>query len=314
MAQVKRIPKDLIQPGVPTAYPIYDSNGMLLFQAGTVIRSEEQLEKLMSRGLYLDQATGERVWAERNSGAGNYVSNDVKKEKEDPDAEIRVELPLKKLKPGESFQITPLADETGSTKYFVRFIGGLDKKGLICTIPAVDEKLIYVKENTGFEVKIFSGKDVYRFSTMVDLVANRPYPHMHLKYPREVYSKVLRKNQRIIVNVIASIANKTTLIDEDKKNAARFLDLSLGGGMAEAFKSIGQSGDELECSFKIQMDGGEVLFVIPGVLRSINRTRQPDGRTLVKHGIQFTEIPFQQKVLLQNYIFETLTGEKLEEL
>jgi len=313
--EVKRIPKELIKVGTPISYPVYDAKGTLLMQAGTIIETEGQLEKLYERGLYLDQKSSEHLRQfGKPGGKANFESNEVKQEASQPEGEVLVELPFKSLKVGETLQASPLADDSGSIKYLIKYIGGLDKKSLICTLPTIDDKVVFIKENSGLSVRLFSGKNVYRFNTMVDVVFSRPFPHMHLKFPREVYSNRLRKNQRVSVNIIVSMLNKSQPASENSKTAGRLVDLSLGGSLIEAYKSGGYAGDIVECTFKINLDGGEALFVIPGVLRAVSNTVQADGRKLFRHGVQFNEIAFQDKIILQSYIFQALTGEKLDDL
>lgn len=311
--EVKRLPKHAIKVGVPFGHPIFDAGGHLLMPAGVVIESESQLEKLYERGLYLDLKTSQALFGDRSDKSG-FVSDAAKTVDSKPQGEERVELKLKKLKLGEMLQISPLADETGATKYSVRLIGGLDKKSLICTIPTVDEKLVYIKESTGFSVHMFSGKDVYRFNTMVDAVVNRPYPHMHLKFPREVYCNSLRKNTRVAVSVIASVENKSSLPGDAAKGAGRIVDLSLGGCMLESFAKLFKVGDSIECSFKLPIEEGELLFVLPGIVRNIAEQKSPEGKIMYRHGVQFMEIKLQDRIVLQSFIFEALTGEKLQEI
>lgn len=310
---VRRLPKELIKIGVPTSYPIYDAQGNLLMQAGVVVETENQLEKLYERGLYLDLKTSDQLKLRRGD-ASNFVSDAVKKEAEEPEGEMLVPLPFKNLKVGEVLQISPLTDPTGATKYMTKYIGGVDKKSIICAIPYVDEKVAFIKEGTGFSVRLFSGKNVYRFNTTAEVVFSRPYPHMHLKFPREVYANRLRKNQRVSANIIVAILNKTPGLNEGFKTAGRIVDLSLGGSQIEAYSSAGAVGESIECTFKIELDGGEAVVVIPGILRAINKASQTEGKTLYRHGVQFGEIQFQDKIIMQSYIFQALTGEKLEEL
>ncbi len=309
---VKPLPKDSIRIGVPISYPVYDSSGNLLLQAGMVVETESQLERLISRGLFMDQKTSQMLSEQGSGGKGSFESDKVK-EDAPIERDVLVELPIKNLKLGETFQITPLNDDTGSTKYFIKYIGGMEKKSLICTLPTIDEKIVFIKENSGFSVRIFSGKNVFKFNTVVDAVFSRPYPHMHLKFPRETYSNQIRKNQRIAANIIASIENKSNSHNQDKI-AAKLTDMSLGGAQIESFKSIGELNDQIECTFKINMEGGEALFVIPSVLRRASETTHSDGRQLFSYGIQFLEIGFQDRIVLQSYIFQALTGEKLDEL
>jgi c-di-GMP-binding flagellar brake protein YcgR len=314
-ADARPLPKDLIKIGVPIAYPVYDVHGRLLLQAGMVVETEAQLEKLYANGMYLDTGMVERRRAPRKSPTvKSFESDSIKVDAPDSAAEVLLELPFKSLKLGETLQISPLNDDAGGLRYFTKYMGGLDKKSLMCTLPEAEGKVLYVKENSGFVVRLFSGKYVYRFNTMVESVSSRPYPHMHLKFPREVYSKQLRKNQRVTVSISASVLHKGTHEAENFKIAGSIIDLSLGGALIETNKLAGEIGDVLECDFKVNWDSGEALFSIPGVLRNISDNAKSDSRNLYRIGIQFGEIEFQQKLMLQNYIFQAITGEKLDQL
>ena len=311
---VRPIPQGLIQIGVPIQHPIYDSQGNLLMQVGTIVTTESQLEKLYARGLYLNTKSIEIIRASKPKSTE--TSEETQKDQSESEAESQalVEISLKSIRIGESVQISPLADDTNAIKYFVKYLGGLDKSSIICTLPLIDDKTVYVKEHSGFAVNLFSGKIMYRFTTIVSAVLNKPYPHMHLKFPREVYANKLRKNQRINTNIITSLINKNSGEYENIKSAGRIVDLSLGGAMVELLRLAGNVGDEIECTFKITIDGVEVLFAIPCILRNINEMPTTEDKKIYKHGIQFKEIEFRDKAMLQNYIFQTITGEKLDEL
>ena len=309
---VRPIPQGLIQIGVPIQHPIYDSQGNLLMQVGTVVTTESQLEKLYARGLYLNTKSIEIIRANKSKSAETL--EEFKKDQNEPEGQVLVELSLKSIRIGESVQISPLADDTNSIKYFVKYLGGLDKSSIICTLPLIDDKTVYIKEHSGFAVSLFSGKIMYRFTTIVNAILNKPYPHMHLKFPREVYANKLRKNQRINTNIITSLINKNLGEYENVKSAGRIVDPSLGGAMVESLRVAGNVNDEIECTFKIMIDGVEVLFAVPSVLRNVIETLPAEDKKIYKHGVQFKEVEFRDKVMLQSYIFQTITGEKLDEL
>lgn len=314
LKDLQPIPKDLVKVGFPITHPLYDVYGKLLLQVGMIIESESQLEKLYERARYQDIKGRNAQPTDIIKGKGGVGSGERKVNQPLHQGEELVDLPFNKFRLGESLQITPLAENSGASKYFIKFIGGVDKKSLICTLPLMDDKVVFLKESSGFSVAMFTGKGVYRFNTMVDNVFSRPYPHMHLKFPREVYLKSLRKNQRLAVSVIVSMLNKTAGEYENAKFAGRIVDLSLGGILVETNKISASMNDILECSFKINIDGEELLFVIDGSLKSLSSTEQPDGRTINKYGLEFKGMLLQNKLILQNYIFQLLTGEKLDEL
>jgi len=304
------VPRDSLRLGIPVAHAIYDGQGNLLVQAGVTLQNQSQLDKLQAIVLFQEK---KYVAGSVKAGAANSSKADVTAESEKTSQkEVSTQLTYRDLKLGETLQLKPLANESGGVQYFVKYIGGIEKKSLICTVPMIDDKVMFIKENTGYSVRLFSGKNVYTFNTMVEVVYSRPYPHMHLKYPREAYSNKIRNNQRVACSIIAIVADISGEQTENSKISGRIIDMSMGGIMFESFKTTGNVGVQTETSFKISMEGGEALFAIPGVLRNVIDKVQEDGKTIYQHGIQFGEIPFQQRVMLQNYIFQTLAGEKLD--
>jgi c-di-GMP-binding flagellar brake protein YcgR len=222
------------------------------------------------------------------------------------------------LKIGETIQITPASDNSGPPKYFVKYLGGLDKASLICTMPMVDEKILLVKENAVFLASLFSGKHVYRFNTIVEAVMSKPYPHMHLKFPREIFTSLLRKNQRISTNIIASMRNKTATEHAEKLFTGRMLDLSMGGAMIEAKQLAGNIDDIIECSFRLNIAGDNTTFMHASLLCKIIEPNEKDSEKDVeknyKFALQFNELNAQNKAILSRFIFQSLTGARLDDL
>jgi c-di-GMP-binding flagellar brake protein YcgR len=222
------------------------------------------------------------------------------------------------LKVGETIQITPASENSSPPKYFVKYLGGLDKASLICTMPTVDEKILLVKENAVFSASLFSGKHVYRFNTIVEAVMSKPYPHMHLKFPREIFTSLLRKNQRISTNIIASMRNKTATEHAEKLFTGRMLDLSMGGAMIEAKQLAGNIDDIIECSFRLNIAGDNTTFMHSSLLCKIiepnEKDREKDVEKNYKFALQFNELNAQNKAILSSFIFQSLTGARLDDL
>jgi c-di-GMP-binding flagellar brake protein YcgR len=309
----RRLPKEFIKIGSPMEYPIFDKKGNLLIPEGLLVKSEDELEKLYERGLYLDIESSQKIGLINKRDAAGYVNDDVKDENEhNPSSVIVTSFPFQTLKVGEIFQLSQQGDFADSTKYNVKYIGGVDKKSIICTVPSVNDKTLYIKEFSGFSVQFFSGKNIYRFVTVVDAVFSRPYPHMHLMFPKELTVNRLRKNQRINVSIIASIKNLTPGSRFDEIQSGKFVDLSLGGSMVESNKAGLQEGDAIECSFKVNLEEQDVLLVVKGFIRSVSTTQSANGKTHYRYGLQFDVIPFQEKIVLQNYIFKYLSTENTD--
>jgi c-di-GMP-binding flagellar brake protein YcgR len=185
-------------------------------------------------------------------------------------------------------------------------------------MPMVDEKILLVKENAVFLASLFSGKHVYRFNTIVEAVMSKPYPHMHLKFPREIFTSLLRKNQRISTNIIASMRNKTATEHAEKLFTGRMLDLSMGGAMIEAKQLAGNIDDIIECSFRLNIAGDNTTFMHASLLCKIIEPNEKDSEKDVeknyKFALQFNELNAQNKAILSSFIFQSLTGARLDDL
>lgn len=302
--KIHRIPKKLVKVGEPIKYPIYDKNGTLLLKEGSVVHSENQLQQLFERGLYLEtEAMHALLRLKMDLTDGDTIP--VEQEK----TYVRVDLNPNVIEIGESIFISPLSDTTGKERYAVKYLGALNKKTLICTQPEVDNKLVAIKENTTYKVQIFTGKDIYVFNTLVEVVTFKPLPIVYFKYPNFAETQTLRKNQRVNMNAITSSTNKTTGV----KFAARMIDISLGGTMLEAQSEVGKMGDEIECAFKVPIDGNDEIVTIAGEIRSLNEVTI-DDKTTYKVGLKFVHLPQDAKLRLQNYIYQQITGIKLDEL
>ena len=174
-------------------------------------------------------------------------------------------------------------------------------------------KTLYVKEFSGFSVQFFCGKNVYRFNTVVDAVFNRPYPHIHLMYPKELIANRLRKSQRIVVKIIASMRNSTVSERFNIMQSGRLVDLSLAAAQwlnhtKMGFKKVIPSN----VSFKVNLEGQDVMLMVKGFVRSVKAAQAIDGKILFRYGLQFDVLPFQEKIVLQNYIFTALATENAE--
>jgi len=221
-------------------------------------------------------------------------------------------FPFQTLKMGEIFQLSPQGDFADVGKYNVKFMGGVDKKSIICTAPSLNDKTLFIKEFYGFSVQFFCGKNVYRFNTVVDAVFNRPYPHLHLMFPKELMVNRLRKNERISVKMIASMRNLTAGERFNSLQSARLVDLSLCGAMLESNKQGFQEGDLIECTFKLNLEAQDMMLGLKGFVRSVKTEKMVDGKNIYRYGLQFDTLPFQEKIVLQNYIFKTMATESAE--
>lgn len=211
-----------------------------------------------------------------------------------------------KLAIGDTLQLQVQADG-GQTRYYVKLIGYLPKKGVIVTTPTVDGRVLLMREGQSFVVRMFSGKSVYAFPSAVFKVANVPYPHLHLTYPSQVRGLVVRSGARVNVRLIAAVQAGGASLSASLSN------LSTGGAALRAKAPVGRSGDEISLKFRVVINGVEQYLILKGVIRNVTvEAGEADQGDVVLHGVQFVDVPHSEHVSLTAYVYQTLFEESNE--
>lgn len=213
-------------------------------------------------------------------------------------------MPLEesRLQIGDLVSLQPLASD-GAMRYSVKLIGMVKDRSVLVTTPMVDGKYLLMKEGQGFVLRGFSGKNAYAFAAQILKSLNTPYPYLHLSYPREVKSLVVRKGSRADVNVICAVVDA----DDAKKTAAgSIINISAGGALLVFRDPFGTVGQTLIVKFKTMINGIEALLELKSVVRAVNVDRSGDGALPHRLGVQFTDITPENSIPLLAYVYQEL--------
>jgi c-di-GMP-binding flagellar brake protein YcgR len=195
-----------------------------------------------------------------------------------------------------------------SERYAVRLIGMSKGRSVLVTAPMVDGKYLLMREGQAFIMRAFSGKSAYAFSTQILKSVNTPYPYMHLAYPREVRSLVIRKGARADVKVICAI---TACNNVPLEMSGTIVNLSAGGAQIVLKRPPGQKGQRLVIKFKVDVNGIEALLKLDALIRAINV--DPTGETDMPYqlGIQFVDVPAEDSIPLLAFVYHELLEQSL---
>ncbi|MCB5206938.1 flagellar brake protein [Methylovorus mays] len=294
--------KSTLHVGATIRHPLFDAKGLLVSPAGQVIQDAAMLDELRAKDLYVDsEISGDQNPIESMQKNGK----DIKVETVDASKENIT----RQLEIGDNIQIKFLTTSGSQDAFFVKFLGGMAQRSIVCSLPVVNDRVMFIKEGSAFSVSLFSGRNVYAFTTTAEVVYSRPYPHMHLAYPRMVTMSKIRRSQRIQVNIITSFTNLSTLLKS--KASGMLVDISMGGALVESTEGVGQVGHELECNFKLHINGTETFFTLPSHICSQRTIQTDSGKLVVQQGLEFDDIPYQQKILLQNFILQSISNIQL---
>lgn len=199
-----------------------------------------------------------------------------------------------------------------SPREMVRVIGYLPGGSLVVTTPSRNGNFRIVREGQTYKVRMLRGDSVVGFESKVLASALKPYPHLHLQYPKDFEQIVVRNSARVKTDMPCMIRNTHKPDSPEHHHQARIVDLSETGAKVAAPISLGAANDMLQVGMKLDVLGTEEQLVLVGDLRSVRERLEKDkngkrtGHYL--HGVQFKAVNRFQQVLLHAWVLERLVS------
>ncbi|HLP97279.1 MAG TPA: flagellar brake protein [Sideroxyarcus sp.] len=205
------------------------------------------------------------------------------------------DLPSVKLGIGDVLQLQDFS--AGKEQHYVKLIGYMGKKSVLVSHPMRDEKLLFVKKGESYLVRGFSGTKTYEFTSDVVNVCLAPFPYLHLSFPAQVTTVNMRRALRIKLKLVCSVKSKASA----NPIPATIVDMSVSGARIQSRTEVGQLGEDVTVSFRLPVDGEEMVFVVPAIIRNIGSDAEGSG---VVCGMEFHQIEARDRIPLQNYIYK----------
>ncbi|WP_394779477.1 flagellar brake protein [Undibacterium sp.] len=276
--------------GKPLPWPVYDVHGNLMFESGMVIENQHQLERLVISAYCMDS-----LWNTVPSKAPEVLP--VPEQKEEEARDQMIDLDSVRWSVGEKLFLQ--MQDNAATRFTVKMIGFLKSKSIIVSAPTSDGGAPRIREGQVFIVRAFTGKTAYAFTCSALKSVFFPYPYLHLSYPTQVRSTVIRQGARATVKIIASVS----IGSEEQTAAALLNDLSTGGASGVIKKIIGEKGDTGTIKFKVKAAGNDEILTLNIVLRSIEQMENGEGH---RYGFQFSDLDTQSRLILSAFVHQTL--------
>jgi c-di-GMP-binding flagellar brake protein YcgR len=120
---------------------------------------------------------------------------------------------------------------------------------------------------------------------------------------------MIRKAPRVRTHLIAAVRDNTS--PESEQVSAIISDISANGVSLEARSALGDKGDVLNLSFRVQLHNIDAYLSLKGVIRAIFTvdavdTQNTSKSSFVRHGIEFQEVPPNDSVILQSLIYQQM--------
>lgn len=212
------------------------------------------------------------------------------------------------LEVGDSLQLQFLNDGPSSRQY-VKVIGCHSGRSILVTTPQIGGRIMLVRQDQPVVVRIMIGTDVVGFNSWVIRSCARPYPYLHLAYPKELRSSSIRAALRVGLDQVVSI--RKLLPDDDPNRAvpaiaARTRDISISGALICAPNRLGDLGERLLLAMRVTVAGfaEEIRLRATVCNRTVLSAEHSSDETLF--GVEFDPPDRREAVVLHAYVYQTI--------
>ena len=200
--------------------------------------------------------------------------------------------------------LTDGADE----RYSAKLIGFSHGHSVLVTTPMIDGQYQLMRVGHSFILRVFSGRSAFAFTTHILKSLHTPYPYLHLAYPREVRSLVVRKCDRAKAKVICAI---TSYDDVKLQEAGTIINISIDGAMIGLKKVFGHKGQRIRIKFKVIVNGVEAFLELDAVIQSVNTNQFKNTDLPCQLGLQFVDVPTENSIPLLAFVYHKLMEQSL---
>ena len=211
---------------------------------------------------------------------------------------------------GDVLQLQFLPDES-NTRHYVKVIGFLPEQSLIITTPHVNGKVMLVRESQPIAVRLLAGNNVVAFTVSVLRSCARPYPYLHLSYPSDLQTIMVRKAQRIGYKTTALVRDcgpaasgkSTEEIDVDVE------DMSTTGALLISDNKLGNVKGLLSVKLKLIIAEDDEQLVLIAIIRNVRqRKKEASDHLEYLHGVEFQFADRQESIMLHAFIYEQIAN------
>jgi len=172
-------------------------------------------------------------------------------------------------------------------RHMVRVIGYVPGGSLVISTPTVNGKVQIVREGQAFKVRVLRGDSVVGFSSKVLVSTLKPYPHLHLSYPKDIEQIVVRNSARVSTRLPCTVRNTKS------------------GAKLASRRSLGEASDMLQVNFRLQVTSQiEELSMVSDLKNCVERMETDENGKYLNHlsGVQFRAVNRFQQLLLHAWV------------
>lgn len=198
-------------------------------------------------------------------------------------------------------------------RYTARYLGSYPERCLMISAPVNNGVAVSLKQGSTVRLRLIALNRACAFSCRVLKVTTSPVPMLFLEHPGEIETVLVRKFARVSSQLIVSV---------DEAEAGQFgsgwprqalcCDISLQGARIEAGDQLGEVGDRLFITSRVQVGEVEQVMMIEGIIRNLEEVEDSfnDGFRMV-HGMEFTGLDEEGLLILTGFVYQQMLQEQV---
>jgi c-di-GMP-binding flagellar brake protein YcgR len=216
---------------------------------------------------------------------------------------------VKYLQIGDVLQLQFAPPSTSLDRFSATLVGFLRGQSLVITTPRKGGNPIIVRDGQSFTVRMLRGSNIFGFVSQVLHASSKPYPHIHLSYPGEVESAVVRNAPRVPTEIQATVVIPGTANIEEE-HPVIISDISSTGARVIKRKKLGEIGSIIQVRQTLSVCGGEDVLKVLGMIRNIREVADAEGNIRYLHGVEFRGLNRFQQLILCSYVLGSIARER----
>jgi hypothetical protein len=212
------------------------------------------------------------------------------------------------LEVGDSLQLQFVNDSSGN-RHYVKVLGCYPGRSIIVGTPQVGGRIMLVRQDQAVIVRLMIGNDVVGFNSTVLRSCARPYPYLHLAFPKELQSSSVRKALRVSLDSVVSIRRLRSDDQPDRSQPAfpgRTRDISTTGALISSNRRLGGIDDRLVIAMRVTVAGFGEEIGLRASIRNTTVLAAVDDIAGTLYGIEFDRPDRREAILLHGHVYQTI--------
>lgn len=212
------------------------------------------------------------------------------------------------LEVGDSLQLQFVNDTVGN-RHYVKVVGCYPGRSIIVGTPQLGGRIMLVRQDQAVIVRLMIGNDVVGFNSTVLRSCARPYPYLHLAFPKELQSSSVRKALRVSLDSVVSIRRVRNDDHHGRSEpafAGRTRDISTTGALVSSSSRLGEVGDRLTVAMRVAVAGFGEDIRLAATIRNTTMLAPSDEVAGTLYGLEFKPPERREAILLHGHVYQTI--------